>query len=319
MKKIILLFIVFLSQITNAQVVYIIDSLEIRTYKDKYFSCPIVHINGDIVNEKADEVYLLVSYYGQEYDEIAPWTIMFHNIYCEGSSSFPYVSPGMIGNYLPEFSLYLAGFKIGYSVIHSNQRLNFPMSFYFDGLKETQKKKDEERLMSTLSVDVNPYIKDTLAYQRISNLLDSAHGQEEYEICPMYKCLNKELLQFINGSANNVSEKGFCTIRSSLEKNMYRIHIDYYDTPLFSKTDLQCLKHCYGCIDGTNIPTFLVGRQEPCAFKKEQDSELSEAWKMFKRIVKDNQRTGRKEKLSNQKVSVDYWISINEIDIGDSI
>lgn len=311
-KRIILFLVAFLSQITNAQVKYIIDSLEISTYSDSTFLCPIVHTKGAIVNEKAEEIYILVSYYGQDYNEIAPWNIIINNKCGEKTCSFPYVSPGIIGNGLPEYSLYLAGFKIGYSVIHPYQCINFPMSFYFDGLKETQKEKDEEILISTLSVDVNPYIKDTLAYQRISNLIESANGQEEYEICPMYKCLNQEILQFINTNVNIGYEKGFCTINSSMGKGKCRIHIDYFNTPLFSKTDLQCLKNCYGCVEGTDIPAFLVGRSFPCIFKKVQESELPEAWNRLKTISKDKQLINKNGKLPNLKVSVDYWILVKQ-------
>lgn len=88
------------------------------------------------------------------------------------------------------------------------------------------------------------------------------------------------------------------------------VHIDIYDTSIFSVADLGCLKRCLGGIEGTKIPSFLVGRSVPSVFEKGRDSELYETWRMFKKMVKDNQRRIRKDNSIIPKTSIEYRFSI---------
>lgn len=96
-------------------------------------------------------------------------------------------------------------------------------------------------------------------------------------------------------------KKGYCVL-----------HIDIYDTSIFSVADLGCLKRCLGGIEGTKIPSFLVGRSVPRVFEKGRDSELYETWRMFKKMVKDNQWRIRKDNII-PKTSIEYRFSIKWI------
>lgn len=94
------------------------------------------------------------------------------------------------------------------------------------------------------------------------------------------------------------------------EKGLLCGTIDIYDTSIFSVADLGCLKRCLGGIEGTKIPSFLVGRSVLRVFEKGQDSELYETWRMFKKMVKDNQRRIRKDNSIIPKTSIEYRFSI---------
>lgn len=141
-------------------------------------------------------------------------------------------------------------------------------------------------------------------------MMSTTHGQEEFEICPMYRIRNSELKHFINDVLNNRFETGFCTVHPILKKGYCVVYIDIYDTSIFSVADLGCLKRCLGGIEGTKIPSFLVGRSVPSVFEKGRDSELYETWRMFKKMVKDNQRRIRKDNSIIPKTSIEYRFSI---------
>lgn len=54
----------------------------------------------------------------------------------------------------------------------------------------------------------------------------------------------------------------------------------------------------------------IVGRSVPSVFEKGRDSELYETWRMFKKMVKDNQRRIRKDNSIIPKTSIEYRFSI---------
>lgn len=294
--------------ITHAQVIYVIDSVGVSTYSDMVFHKPVIEINGRLVNESYNDEFLSIRYGNAK--DIVQHKITFETDYGQEQNEIPYVAPYGLGNYLPEYNLNFAGFRIMYSLLRAGQQQVFPMSSYFAAIGGQDSQKDSNGILSTLHVDVSPDINDSVAFGRISALLSSAQMQEEYEVCPIYRITNHELLQFINEKITNEVEPGFCVIHPSLVRGVCVVKINIYATPLFTRTDLGCLKNCRGCIEGTEIPSFLVGRTVPCIFEKIHDSELYETWALFKKIVKDSQYKFKQGEIADKKTSIVYRLSV---------
>lgn len=305
MKNTLLIIIVlFFCSIASAQVSYVIDSAGVSTYCDDVFFEPVIRINGRLFNESNNDEFLSIRYGNT--NDVAQSKITIWTDYGQKKSETPYVAPNGLGNYLPEYNVNFAGFRLFYSVLRAGQQQLFPMSSYFAEIEGQFSREDIKGILSTLHVDVSPDINDSVAFDRITALLPSTLWQEEYEVCPMYRIRDLELLQFINEKITNGLESGFCTIQPSSVGDICVLKINIYATSLFSRKDLRCLKKCCGGIEGTEIPSFLVGRPVPSVFEKTQDSELSETWSLFKKMVKDRQYKFKKEETVGQKTSVVY-------------